>query len=177
MAIEAILLAALFAGPAAGDDADESTERARALTAAREVMAAAGKCTLVTLDASGHPQARVMDPFPPAEDFSVWMGTNRSTRKVGQIESDPRVTLSCFDPEGIAYVTLLGHAELVDDPDQRARWFKPEWQAFYRDAHRGDDFLLVHLVPARLEMISVAHGIASEPQGWKPLIIDFDEPD
>ncbi len=168
----AILLLSWLAStpaPARGVEVDRQT----ALAAAREVMAAAGICTLITLDASGHPQARVMDPFPPDDDFTVWMGTNRSTRKVKQIEADPRVTLSCFDPDGIGYVTLLGRAELVDSPEERARHFKPTWTDFYQDEHRGDDFVLIRLVPERLEMISISHGIASAPRGWKPYSLEL----
>ncbi len=174
VAILLLTLLSSFSGVAA-DEAE--VDRRQALAAAREVMAAAGICTLITLDATGHPQARVMDPFPPDDDFIVWMGTNRSTRKVGQIEADPRVTLSCFDRDGIGYVTLMGQAELVDSLDQRARRFKPAWKDFYLDEHRGEDFLLIKLVPLRLEMISIAHGIASAPQGWEPYSLEFSRGD
>ncbi len=166
-----LLLSWLLTTTAAAQES--GVDRQTALAAAREVMAAAGICTLITLDSTGHPQARVMDPFPPDDDFIVWMGTNRSTRKVTQIGADPRVTLSCFDSKGIAYVTLLGRAEVVDALDERARRFKPGWKDFYDDEHRGEDFVLIRLVPERLEMISIAHGIASAPKGWKPLSLDL----
>ena len=154
--------------------AGDPPNRSEILAAAREVMAAARFCTLVTLDETGHPTARVMDPFPAEEDFTVWMATNSATRKVAHLKADPRATLLCFDPEGIAYVTLLGAAGLVDDQAERERRFKPGWSEFYEDEHRGDDYLLIRFVPFRLEMVSIGHGIAAEPRGWEPAVIDLD---
>ncbi len=46
----------------------------------------------------------------------VWMDTNALSRKVGEIRKDPRVTVSCFDPDSMGYATLLGRATLVSDP-------------------------------------------------------------
>ena len=73
--------------------AQQPTPRATLIAAAREIIAAARFCALVTVDDSGQPHARGMDPFEPDEDFTIWMGTNRHTRKVREIARDPRVTL------------------------------------------------------------------------------------
>jgi predicted pyridoxine 5'-phosphate oxidase superfamily flavin-nucleotide-binding protein len=70
------------------------------LQATREMMAAAEYCFLITLDASGQPQARLMDPFQPEQDLTVWMGTSSVTRKVKQIRNDPRATLAYYDAAG-----------------------------------------------------------------------------
>lgn len=177
MLFEAFFLVAMLRSDfesVAGDAADQASFVV--LDAARQVMAAARYCTLITLDASGHPNARIMDPFPAEEDFTVWMATNRSTRKVRQIEADARSTLSCFDPEGVAYVTLLGAAELVDDASERGRRFKPEWSDFYLDEHRGEDYLLIRFEPYRLEIVSLEHGIAADPLAWRPVILELPAP-
>lgn len=182
MLVEILLGAALWltaSGAASGAAPErpavvgEASDRARLLEAAREVMVAARYCTLVTLDRSGHPRARVMDPFPPEEDLTVWMGTNRSTRKVAELEADPRATLSCFDPGGVGYVTLLGEASLVDDPAERESRFKPEWREFYEDEYRGADYVLIRFEPRRLEIVSLAHSIASGPRAWKPAVVEL----
>ena len=146
---------------------------AEELSAARAVIAAAKYATLITLDEGGHPQARIMDPFPPEDDFTIWMATNRSTRKTRQIAADGRATLSYFDRQGVGYVTLLGRAELVADPEERARRFKDSWSGFYDDGPRGDDFVLIRFVPHRIEIVSIEHGVASGPKSWKPAIIDL----
>ena len=164
---------AIIAGLLVVAGQQEPSDRQRVLAAAREVMLAAGNCALITLDADGVPQARAMDPFPPEADLSVWLATNPGTRKVAQMRRDERVTLYYFDREGGGYVTLVGTVRLVSDPAEKARLWKPEWSAFYSAANRGDDYLLIEFRPDRLEIVSLAHGIASDPQAWKPEIVDL----
>ena len=43
------------------------------VAAARAIMTAARYCALITLDSSGRPQARTLDPFPPDEHMVVWL--------------------------------------------------------------------------------------------------------
>lgn len=148
-------------------------DRSAILGVARELMAAARYCTLVTLGEGGRPQARLMDPFAPEEELTVWMATNPRTRKVGQIRKDPRVTLVYFDPKSAGSVTLLGEAQLVDDTSERAKRWKAEWSNFYRDGNRGADYLLLRFKPRRLELVSAAHGLPSDPMAWAPVVVDF----
>lgn len=162
---------------AAAATAGSSEPRERVLAAARGVIGQAGYCALVTLDETGAPAVRTMDPFPPDGDFVVWLGTRRSTRKVGHVRRDPRVALHWLDPEGPGYVTLIGTAELVEDRAERERHFKPGWHDFYDDDWRGDDFLLIRVRPRRLEVMSVPAGVASEPMGWKPAAVEFEADD
>jgi general stress protein 26 len=136
-------------------------------------MRAAGLCALVTLDATGAPQARAMQPFAPEADLTVWMATNARTRKVDQIRRDPRVTLFYVAPDGTGYVTLLGRATVVDDPAEKAKRWMPAWDAFYEDQNRGDDYLLLRVTPVRVEVVSATHGIAVEPKSWKPASVDL----
>ena len=168
--IPAVLWLAVGTAAAAGDD----KPRQEVLLAARRVIDAAGLATLITLDAQGQPQARVMDAFPPEEDFTVWMATHRSTRKVAQILSDPRTTLHYSNPAGASYVTLIGRSEVIEDPDILVLHWKEGWSAFYEDGPRGDDFLLIRFRPLRLEIVSIEHGIASEPRSWRPAIVEFE---
>jgi general stress protein 26 len=115
-----------------------------------------------------------MDPFPPEPDMSVWLATYHKTRKVGQIRENPRVTLFYLEPTGAGYVTLIGEAQVVDDPAEKARRWKPTWKEFYQDENRGEDYLLIRVVPTRVEVMSMPDKIASEPKGWKPAIITFE---
>jgi len=167
-----VLAGSIAAGPAGAEQAPAS-EKERVLAAAGELMRAAGLCALVTLDASGAPQARAMQPFPPEQDLTVWMATNARTRKVDEIRKDPRVTLYYLAPDGTGYVTLVGRAAVVDDPAEKAKRWMPTWDAFYEDANRGSDYVLLRVTPSRVEVVSAAHGIAVEPKGWKPASVDL----
>jgi general stress protein 26 len=141
------------------------------LSAARRIMAAARYCALVTLDESGRPRVRTMDPFAPDSDMTIWMGTNRKTRKVAEIEGDARVTLYYPSPDATGYVTVTGRARLVDDPGEKAARWKPEWEAFYQD--RAADYLLIQVTPERLEVVDYSRGIVGDPQTWQPPFVEF----
>jgi general stress protein 26 len=148
-------------------------DRAAVIKAAAGVMERARFCTLVTIGEDGHPQARVIDAFPPDEQMVVWMATNPLTRKVAQIRKDPRVTLSYFDPNSMGYVTMLGKAALVTDGAEKAKHWKEDWAKLYQDKNRGDDYLLIKVTPLRLEVSVESQGIANDPKTWRPVIIEF----
>jgi general stress protein 26 len=99
-------------------------DRATLIAAAREIMTAAGNCALITLDKSGHPNVRTMDPFSPEEDLVVWFGTNNNSRKVNEIRNDPRTTLYYESPNGGGYVVIKGHASIIDDPQIKMKYWK-----------------------------------------------------
>jgi general stress protein 26 len=157
----------------AANDLLGEPDRAHVLEAARDVMQKARYCTLITVDASRQPQARVVDPFDPDETMTVWMATNRVTRKVGEIRRNPRVTLHYFDTTRMAQVTLVGTAKIVDDPAEKKKRWKPDWAAFYQDENRGKDYLLIRFTPKRLEIFSEAHQLTNDPVTWRPVTIVF----
>jgi general stress protein 26 len=142
------------------------TQNERLLDVAREIMKAARYCALITLDASGRAQARTMDAFPPDNDMVVWFGTNPLSRKVKEIERDPRVTLYYFDPQAQGYVTIHGTARLVNDAEEKKTRWKDDWKEFYPDRDRS--YLLIAVTPERIEVVSPKHGIAGGSAGWAP---------
>lgn len=174
LALSAVAVALCLPSTAAAQTPPAATpDRPRVIQAAREVMQKARYCTLVTIGEDDHPQARVMDPFLPEDDMTVWIATNSMTRKAAQIRKDPRVTLLYLDSAGQEYVTVLGRAELVRDPLEKAKRWKEEWAAFYRDKNRGDDYLLIRVRPSRLEIVSESHGLTNDPQTWLPVVLDL----
>ena len=148
-------------------------DRAAIVKVATGIMQRARFCTLVTIGEDGHPQARVIDAFPPDGQMVVWMATNALTRKVAEIRKDPRVTLSYFDPNTMGYVTLLGKAALVTDGAEKAKRWKEDWAKLYTDKNRGDDYLLIKVTPIRLEVSVESQGITNDPKTWRPVVVDF----
>lgn len=148
-------------------------ERARIIDAARELMRQAGLAGFITVGDDGHPQARVVDAFPPEADMTIWIATNPVTRKVAQVRRDPRVTLLYTDPGGTGYVTILGTAAVVDDSLEKARHWKEAWSPFYQDKNRGDDYVLIRVTPQRLQIVSYAHGLLNDPKTWRPVALEF----
>jgi general stress protein 26 len=147
--------------------------RAEIIAAARDIMKTVRYATLVTLGAEGRPQARVVDPFEPDSDLTIWVATNALTRKVAEITADARVTLLYFDAMAQEYVSVLGTAKLVSDPAEKLRHWKDEWGGFYQDGPRGADYLLIRVRPTRMEVVSPRRGIMNDPTTWRPVSVDL----
>ena len=53
-----------------------------------------------------------------------WLATNPKTRKPEQIRRDGRVALFYLNPSANEYVAILGEAQIVEDPAEKARRWK-----------------------------------------------------
>lgn len=177
VAMAVLLTVDLALSPAAAQTAtSEQPDRAAVIKIADGIMQRARYCTLVTVGEDGHPQARIMDAFPPEGEMVVWMATNALSRKVGEIRKDPRVTLSYFDANSMGYVTLLGRATLISDAAEKAKRWKDDWAKIYRDGNRGGDYLLIRVTPIRLEVSAEGEGVKNDAKTWRATVIDFVPP-
>ena len=141
------------------------------LTAAREIMSSVGTCALITVDKDQRPRVRVMDPFKPEPDFTVWFGTNPKSRKVDQIKKNPKVTLYYLETGNTGYVMIQGTAQLVNDEREKETRWKDGWEAFY--PNKPIDYLLIKVTPNWIEVVSYAHNILGDPETWEPAKIVF----
>jgi general stress protein 26 len=139
---------------------------------AKTIMSEAETCALITLNENNLPMVRVMDPFLPENDLTVWFGTNPKSRKVDQIENNPNVTLYYLEKNSSGYVVIHGKAELIDDEREKEKRWKIEWEAFYPDKSEG--YLLIKVVPISMEVISYTHDILGDPETWKTPVVYFD---
>ncbi|MDP3719423.1 MAG: pyridoxamine 5'-phosphate oxidase family protein [Acidobacteriota bacterium] len=147
--------------------------RGQILAGGRDIIQKARYCSFITAGEDGHPQARIVDPLGPDDNFTFWIATNPLTRKVGQIRRDPRVTLLCFDAATASYATVLAKAAIVTDAEEKARHWKAAWTPFYSGGAQGSDVVLVRLSPSRLEVVGVSRGLNPDPKTWLPLAVTF----
>jgi general stress protein 26 len=131
------------------------------LVAAREIINKTTYCALVTIDSTGQPQIRTMNPFPVTDGFIIWFATSRSSRKAREIKSDPRVCVYYADHiTAIGYVNITGTAEVIDDKEllmkmKRDYWDGiPDWQS---------KFVLIRVMPKTIEVINYKHGLNNDP--------------
>ena len=122
-------------------------------------------CALITLDSTGHPQTRTMEPFPPEDNFIIWFGTNSKSRKVGEIKNNPRTTVYYFDAVNNGYVVLTGKAFLINDKREKERRWMEHWEQFYSD--RDESYILIKFITEQLEVVSPAHGLIGESITWR----------
>lgn len=138
---------------------------------AKEIMMEAKNCALITVDSLGVAHARAMDPFLPQKDFTVWMGTNSKSAKVGQIQQNKLVTLYYFDAKSASYVTLQGVVYLVNTQKEKEKFWKPEWESFYKN--KETDYLLLKFKPNKATIISEKYNILGDSISWETPTIKF----
>jgi len=134
------------------------------LSAARATMQRKRYCLLATAGDAGV-DARVLQPFPPDRDFTVWFGTRRGSRKVEQIRRNPVATLAYQDDAHNACVVLVGRVEIVEDLAARQGRFRPLWHAFWPEGPEAEDFLLLRFEPSRIEVWDARRRITPAPFG------------
>jgi general stress protein 26 len=140
-------------------------ERARLIAAAREIMGAQTYCALVTVDETGRPQVRTMNPFPPEDDMTVWFATNTRSRKVREMRRDPRVALYYADHENaIGYVQVTGRAVLVDDMQEILKRKRAYWDQAFPGLK---NLVLIKVVPERLDVLNYKAGAQADPETWR----------
>ncbi|MCG6981284.1 MAG: pyridoxamine 5'-phosphate oxidase family protein [Deltaproteobacteria bacterium] len=141
------------------------------LETAKSNMRSAEYCMLITLGERGEANARLVQPFEPEGDMTIWVGTWSKSRKVREILNDRRVTLAFHDKEDTAYVTLLGSAEIESDINKKRKYWREEWVGFIPQGPEGEDYVLVKFTPFRIEIMSFGSGILPQPYGLKPAVL------
>ena len=166
------LLLLIFLFSCSGIESDKqfrdnfTLEEQKIINQSKEIIKNTYFGTFITIDKSGQPRARVMEPFAPTEDFIIWLATNPKSRKVNQIKNNPKATMHYFDKSNLGYVSLMGNATLVNDDAIKATKFKDGWDKFY--PNQKEDYLLIKFVPETLELISIPNGFTGDEVDWKP---------
>ena len=141
------------------------------LKAAREIITETDHCALITADSAGLPHVRTMSHFPFTPDFVIWFATARNSVKVAKIKHNPKVCVYFSDHvKSDGYVAVVGKAEIIDDKalllsKKRDYWNGiPGWQ---------DVFVLIRIVPEKLEVINYPRGVNSDAETSKAPCVIF----
>merc|ERR1719330_153206 len=142
-----VVFASLWAAAQCADGMDPDA----AVAKARRVIERVGPVALITLDASGFPSARTVQPREVAPDLSnVRLGTRGDTRKVAELRSNPHVALNWQDQKGRGgWVTLKGVVTLEE--------VKPE--------------VRIHVDVAALEAMDYNENLKLDAEGYKPAVL------
>jgi general stress protein 26 len=141
------------------------------ITAAREIIATQKYCALITIDSTGKPDVRTMNPFQPEEDMSVWMATNSRSKKVQEIKNNQHVTLYYSDhTNAIGYVAINGRAVLVDDVAEKMKRKRGYWDQAFPDFKY---LMLIKVIPEKIEVINYKHNLNNDPQTFEAPSVEF----
>ena len=128
-------------------------------------------CVFITLDSNNKPTSRLMDPNIYNNDFEIYLVTNPNSRKVSHIRNDNRITLNFSHNDGARYVSINGTAKLINELDQKKKYWKSDWTPYYKDLN--SDCILIKINPKSLEIVSTSNNILSNPLTWEPTTIIF----
>ena len=170
--IPIILSVALFSFLVNEGNAQTSKQWSRdsLIILARNIIKAATCNIFISVDENGKPHAREMTPFPPEEDWKIWLGTSQGSRKTKQIQYNPNVIVFYYDPQSWSSVSVAGKARLVNDPDKKSKYWIEGWQRYYPD--RDKNYILIEVTPENMEVLSLKNNILWNFQG-APQSVDF----
>jgi general stress protein 26 len=95
---------------------------------------------LTTVDTDGSLRSRPMNARLAAFDGDLWFITTNATGEATEIMRQSRVNVSYAQPSKRRYVSVSGHAWLIDDPARLAELWSADYEADYPDG-KGDPSL------------------------------------
>ncbi|MBM4169259.1 MAG: hypothetical protein FJ215_08900 [Ignavibacteria bacterium] len=142
------------------------------LQSVHRIMKAAEYGFFITIGEDGYPSARLMQPFEPEADLTIWFGANPGSRKIRELQRNKKVTIGFHDSATTAYAALRGSAEVVNDPAQKGRYWRAFWSDIYPGGPEGDEYVLVKFVPDRIEVMDFQGHVLPQPYGLKPNVLE-----
>ena len=99
-------------------------------------------------------RGRIVSPIVE-DDMSIWVTTNGPSRKVKQIQENPKICLAFVEqPSGDKAAIVIGEAKIIPDVAEKERvWelatFDP-WE-HYPSGPDSDEFCLLRIIVKRIE--------------------------
>ena len=155
------------------DAAPNEDQIARLLQAARETIAGIRYCWLATraLGDGANPRAvRAHAGSLGGDEWTRRFLVRQGSRKVGEIDRDPRVTLAYQDMTGDAYVALGGLAHLVRDRAEMRSLWPDSADKLFPEGFADANMIVVRVEIDRIEIH--ARGVTSEPFGHGRTLIE-----
>lgn len=121
---------------------------------------------LLITSAEGFPRVRPMTLIAYEEDGRVWFATSKSSRKIEEIEKNPKVTVCFLALEGSAYAQLFGQAEIVENREMKEEFWDEEWEEYW-EGPEDPDYVLLHIQAKKAEY----HLLAAD-ELW---VVEFEE--
>src|SRR4051812_16137481 len=96
-----------------------------------ELIAEIRFAMLTTVAADGTLDSRPMAIQKTEFDGVLWFLTARASRKADEIAENANVTLTFADPGNASYVTVKGHARVLDDKAKIHELWNPMYKAWF----------------------------------------------
>ena len=117
-----------------------------------ELMAKLDFCMLTTFSEDGQLRARPMSNNGEVEfDGDVWFFSAADSRKVSEIEEEPRVQLSFSDTKNYRFISMSGEAEIVRDVEKKEELWLEELERWFDEGPESDEIVLIKVTPSVVE--------------------------
>ncbi len=104
-----------------------------------ELIAGLETAMFTTRRADGRLVSRPMAVQKRAAGADLWFVTMRGSEKLGEIANDPQVNLAFFKDRTKEWVSVSGHARVVDDRAKIHELYQPDWRAWFGDEGGAQD--------------------------------------
>ena len=126
-----------------------------------EPMETAEAVYLTTIDSDGFPQTRAMVNLRNKkqfgalakvfeghrEDFLIYLSTNNSSPKMGQIRANSKVSLYFCNPGEFHGLMLRGNIEVVTDQEIKRQIWQDGWEIYHAGGVDDPEYTILRLLP------------------------------
>ena len=128
-------------------------------------------CVAATQGEGGETNARVVQPLPLQDDWTVNVITNRRCRKVRDIERSGRLTLLYQHDADKSYVSLVGRAVIIEDVELKRSIWNPGYDRWNPLGPEDPHTVFARLTTDRIELWSAIHDVVPEPHGYSAAVL------
>lgn len=107
------------------------------------------------------------------DELCIWVGTSGSSRKIAEVQANPKVTMAFGNDPAGANLMVYGTAEISRNPVLCRKYWKPAWRLFFPEGPKSDDLVVVAIKPQRLEVMDLKRNIIPEPFGLLGLEVEW----
>ncbi|HAV24494.1 MAG: hypothetical protein A3H45_15560 [Ignavibacteria bacterium RIFCSPLOWO2_02_FULL_55_14] len=126
-------------------------------------------CFFITAGPGGEVHARLMQPYEPEPDLTLWFGASPHSRKAKEVAANSKVTVAVMHPRHGGYASMMGEAKLVTDPEKRRQYWRAHWTDIYPGGPETDQYILIAFTPSKIELMHFPDEAQPQPYGLKPV--------
>jgi general stress protein 26 len=153
----------------------DAAEVSRLMAGAAKTMRSARYCWLATATEAGFPHVRPMGRLlndPGEDEWTIRFLTDGRSRKAADMRRAEEVSILVQHEPDLAYITLIGKAELHEDAsDTLSRW-KPAYDVYFPSETDRRSAIFVEVEVERMELW--IHGVTPEPFGLRATVLERD---
>jgi general stress protein 26 len=98
---------------------------------------------LGSIGAEGYPCIKAMIKVENEGIKTIWFSTNTSSKRVGELASNPKACVYFVDQEKWMGLLLTGTVEILQDPESRKRLWREGCEIYYRQGVNDPDYTVL----------------------------------